>query len=174
MEKGFLAIVLVFALLPLIFESLEGYRIIEKTNDATKNMMVLRQRINEKTYELEDGFKLTIKKGLEITKLLDVDNDQKAAIICGAISNWADGFKDVDFRVGYVSKNTYKDEFVFGLDSCINFLYIDKEHVEIVEKNQELRYGREVLSDWAVAFIFKFKLYDTEVRVLIPEKTVIK
>lgn len=197
MKKGFLGVVLVLAILPSFFQVLGIYNEFHRGIQEMKNELVLHQMINERTYELENGFAEVVREGLKETSK-EIPPQERILIICKKIEAWTSKFEDVNFKVGYVRKDNYELElnFVFDLSGnvkniltadwkhiieekmspCINFIYVD-ENTAVIMDNRFLEFGVDpsiFLTDHAVAFVFEVKIHKAEFKVLIPEGMMIE
>lgn len=204
MKKGFLAIVLVLAIFSSFFQVLSIHNDFYGGIQKMKNELVLQQTINEKTYEIENGFKDVVREGLKETseEILNkkIPTQERIFIICKKIENWANEFENIKFKVGYVKRNDYSYEqglnFIFDLFSdikniltkdwksiieekmspCINFIFVNEETAVIMD-NRFLDFGVDpniFLTNHAVAFVFEVETYKAKFKVLIPEGTVIE
>lgn len=199
MNRGFLSIMLVLTMIPFLFQDLGIHNQTYSGIQSMKNKLILQQKINERTYELENGFFLTVKHGLEeLGEFDEMPREEKTVYICKKIEKWMNRFPDVELKVGYINKENYEfDEksvffdflsdvqsllkadfkkiFSGRISPCVNYLYVDEDYAEVME-NGFLDYDFNIpsLVNYGIAFVFRVKEHQNEFIVLIPEGSVIE
>lgn len=168
--KGFFASAILLSALFLISTELAVYELSCSKTQEVKNTILLRQQINERIYEVEDGFKFVAREALH--NAVGTENEKKA-MICTKIWAWAKvlesknitsaiGLWNVSFSAFPLDGNELKEPyFGFNFGNCAALLEI---------KNNELWIKKIGIK---TAFVFQTNVHQTNVTILIPEGTVI-
>jgi len=174
--RGFLSIVLVLAMVLFLAKDMKIYNEVYAGTQEIKNDIDLAQRINEETYDLENGFRLTVREALD--SLPKVPHSKKGEMVareyvCQKIKEWFKHYPDYSLYVGYIDPIDYsKAPSVPALEPCFNFLHVDLKEKKAMLKDEELIGFPYSLVGYRIAFMFEGTIHNTGFKVLVPEGTV--
>ena len=174
--RGFLSIVLVLAMVLFLAKDMKIYNEVYAGTQEMKNDIDLAQRINEETYDLENGFRLTVREALD--SLPKVPHSKKGEMVareyvCQKIKEWFKHYPDYSLYVGYIDPIDYsKAPSVPALEPCFNFLHVDLKEKKAMLKDEELIGFPYSLVGYRIAFMFEGTIHNTGFKVLVPEGTV--
>jgi len=177
--RGFLSIVLVMAMVLFLAKDMKIYNQVYIGTQEMKNDIDLAQRINEERYDLENGFRLTVKEALE--SLPKVSHSKKGEMvargyICQKIKEWFTHYPDYSFYIGYINPTDYSraSSIASEIEPCLNFLHVDLKEKKVMLKDEDLISFPYSLVGYRIAVMFEGKVHNTNFKVLIPEGTVIE
>ena len=175
--RGFLSIVLVLAMVLFLAKDMKIYNEVYSGTQEMKNDIDLAQRINEETYDLENGFRLTVREALD--SLPKVPHSKKGEMvareyICQKIKEWFTHYPDYSLYVGYIDPIDYSraPSIASGIEPCLNFLHVDLKEKKAMLKDEELLSFPYSLVGYRIAFMFEGTIHNTGFKVLVPEGTV--
>jgi len=175
--RGFLSIVLVLAMVLFLAKDMKIYNELYAGTQEMKNDVDLAQRINEETYDLDNGFRLTVTDALK--SLPKVPHSAKGELVareyvCQKVREWFKQYPGYSLYVGYIDPIDYsKAPNVPALEPCLNFLHVDLKEKKAVLKDEGLISFPYSLVGYRIAFMFEGTVHNTGFKVLIPEGTVI-
>lgn len=177
--RGFLSIVLVLAMVLFLTRDMKIYDQVYIGTQEMKNDIDLAQRINEETYDLENGFRLTVKEALE--SLPKVPHSKKGEMVareyvCQRVGGWFANYPDFSLYIGYIDPTDYSraPSITSEIEPCLNFLHVDLKEKTVMLKDEDLISFPYGLVGYRIAFMFEGKVHNTNFKVLIPEGTVIE
>ena len=177
--RGFLSIVLVLAMVLFLARDMKIYNQVYIGTQEMKNDIDLAQRINEETYDLENGFRLTVKEALE--SLPKVPHSKKGEMVareyvCQLVKGWFANYPDFSLYIGYIDPTDYSraPSITSEIEPCLNFLHVDLKEKKVMLKDEDLISFPYSLVGYRIAFMFEGKVHNTNFKVLIPEGTVIE
>lgn len=177
--RGFLSIVLVLAMVLFLAKDMKIYSQVYAGMQEIKNYVVIGQTINEKTYELENGFKLTVSEALDsLPKMPPSKNSEIAAreYVCREISDWFAGYENYSMYVGYIDPTDYSKapSVESEIEPCFNFLHVDLLKRKVELKDNGLITFPYSLVGYKIAFMFEGNVGKEQFKVIIPEGTVVE
>lgn len=176
--RGFLSIVLVLAMVLFLAKDMKIYSDVYSGTQEIKNNVELGQRINEESYALENGFKLTVHEALD--SLPKVPHSKKGELIareyvCEKIREWFAGYPNYSLYVGYIDPTDYsKAPSVPAPEPCLNFLHVDLKEKRVELKDNGLIDFPYSLIGYRIAFMSEGKIGKVHFKTIIPEGTVIE
>ncbi len=177
--RGFLSIVLVLAMVLFLARDMKIYNQVYIGTQEMKNDIDLAQRINEETYDLENGFRLTVKEALE--SLPKVPHSKKGEMVareyvCQLVKGWFASYPDFSLYIGYIDPTDYSraPSITSEIEPCLNFLHVDLKEKKVMLKDEDLISFPYSLVGYRIAFMFEGKVHNTNFKVLIPEGTVVE
>jgi len=175
--RGFLSIVLVLAMVLFLAKDMKIYNEVYAGTQEIKNDIDLAQRINEETYDLENGFRLTVREALD--SLPKVPHSKKGEMVareyvCQRIKEWFANYPDYSIYIGYIDPIDYSraPSIAGEIEPCLNFLHVDLKEKKAMLKDEGLIDFTYGLVGYRIAFMFEGTIHNTGFKVLVPEGTV--
>jgi len=177
--RGFLSIVLVLAMVLFLAKDMNIYNEVYAGTQEMKNDIELGQRINEETYDLENGFRLTVREALD--SLPKVPHSEKGEMVareyvCQKIKEWFADYPDYSIYIGYIDPTDYSKapNIVSEIEPCLNFLHVDLKEKKVMLKDEELISFPYSLVGYRMAVMFEGGVHGADFKVLISEGTAIE
>jgi len=170
--KGFVSVLLVLTMLLFLSRDLKIYDQVYDSVQEIKNSVVLNQKINEITYDLENGFVLTVKEAIET---VPPKEELAREYVCSKIYAWFKNYPDYSLYLGYIDPIDYSEapSVQSEIEPCLNFVHVDVKERKVMLKDNGLIDFPYSLVGYRMAVMFKGKVHGSDFTVLIPEGRVI-
>lgn len=155
----------------LISQELAVYALFQSQAQETRNVLLLQQRINEKIYSIENGFRFAVHDALSSTT---GDERADAAIICAKLAEWAkkSETEGISSSIEFVGE---PGAMQLGFENCPFFMGVQNRAATVGYSglNKIAPWDFGALSFDNVAFVFRTKEHAMEIKVFVPAGTVI-